>query len=114
MVGIVIANNAGAILEANDTFLDLIGYTRADLEEGRIDWRRLTPDEWLRLDERAIAEMAAVGIITGSEKEYVRKDGSRVPVSLGGAHGRRDRRRADLLHRRPLADTGRRGGAAAQ
>ncbi len=85
VVGIVIANNAGAILEANDTFLELIGYTRADLEAGRIDWRRLTPDEWVHLDEGAIEEMAAGGTISQYEKEYVRKDGSRVPVSLGGA-----------------------------
>lgn len=85
VVGIVIANNAGAILEANDTFLDLIGYSRTDLEEGRVDWRRLTPQEWLHLDERAIEEMAMFGTISQYEKEYVRKDGSRVPVSLGGA-----------------------------
>jgi PAS domain S-box-containing protein len=85
VVGILISNNAGAILEANDAFLGIIGYTREDLEGGRLDWRRLTPEEWLSLDEDAIAQMAEHGAFAQYEKEYLRKDGSRVPVSLGGA-----------------------------
>jgi PAS domain S-box-containing protein len=85
VVGIVIANNAGAILEANDAFLGMLGYTREELESGLVDWRHATPAEWLPLDERAIAEMASCGVITPYEKEYVRRDGTRVPVTLGGA-----------------------------
>jgi PAS domain S-box-containing protein len=85
VIGIVISNNAGAILEANDAFLATIGFTRDELTSGAVDWRTLTPPEWLPLDERAIAEMAATGVFAVYEKEYVRKDGTRVPVSLGGA-----------------------------
>ncbi len=92
VVGILISNNAGAILEANAAFLDTIGYTREDLESGRIDWRALTPPEWLHLDEAAIAEMERHGVFPQYEKEYVRKDGTRVPISVGGARidGTRD------------------------
>jgi PAS domain S-box-containing protein len=85
VVGIVIANNAGAILEANQAFLETIGYSREDLERGAIDWRRLTPPEWLHLDEQAIAQMALDGVFPQYEKEYIRKDGTRVPISVGGA-----------------------------
>lgn len=85
IVGILIANNAGAVIEANEAFLAMIGYTREELTTGRVDWRTLTPPEWLPLDERAIADMAANGRFAQYEKEYVRKDGTRVPISLGGA-----------------------------
>jgi len=84
VVGILIANDAGAIVDANDAFLDMIGYSRADLQSGAIGWRRLTPPEWLARDESAIAEMARLGKFAQFEKEYVRKDGTRLPISIGG------------------------------
>jgi PAS domain S-box-containing protein len=46
MLGVMIGNAGGAIVEANDYYLDLIGYTRAQLEAGEIDWRAITPTEW--------------------------------------------------------------------
>ncbi|HUL53965.1 MAG TPA: PAS domain S-box protein [Opitutaceae bacterium] len=82
IVGIVIATADGRILEANDYYLRLVGYTRAELEHGRIDWRALTPPEWLPVDERALQELRAHGRCTPYEKEYVRRDGSRVAVLL--------------------------------
>jgi PAS domain S-box-containing protein len=85
VIGIIIANNAGAILDANDAFLELVGYTRAELTSGLVDWRSMTPPEWLPLDEIAIGSMAANGWFAPYEKEYVRADGVRVPVSVGGA-----------------------------
>ena len=85
VMGIVISNNEGSILEANDAFLQIVGYSRSDLEQGILDWRKLTPDEWLHLDELAIDQLAVDGVFSQYEKEYVRKDGSRVPISLGGA-----------------------------
>ena len=85
VIGIIIGNNAGAILDANDAFLALVGYTRDDLTSGRVDWRSMTPAEWLPLDEIAIDDMAKHGWFAPYEKEYVRSDGARVPVSVGGA-----------------------------
>jgi PAS domain S-box-containing protein len=85
VVGILIGDNAGAITEANDAFLAMIGYSRDELLHGGIDWRRLTPPEWLPLDNAALRAITADGVIPPYEKEYVRKDGTRVAVSIGGA-----------------------------
>jgi signal transduction histidine kinase len=62
-----------------------VGYTREDLKAGRINWRTLTPPEYNDLDLKALEEIAAKGVCTPFEKEYLRKDGSRVPVLIGSA-----------------------------
>jgi PAS domain S-box-containing protein len=85
VVGIVMWNLQGAITAANDAFLRMVQYDREDLASGRVRWTELTPAEWRRHDEQAIVELTASGILQPYEKEYVRKDGSRVPVLLGGA-----------------------------
>src|SRR5262250_1490409 len=85
VVGIVMWNLDGAITEANDAFLHMVQYDREDLASGRVRWTDLTPPEWRGSDERAIAHLKASGIFQPFEKEYLRKDGSRVPVLLGGA-----------------------------
>jgi PAS domain S-box-containing protein len=85
IVGIVIADAAGHVLEANDYFLDLIGVNRAELDRGHVDWRALTPAEWLPADERALGELRERGTCAPYEKEYRRRDGTRVPVLLTDA-----------------------------
>ena len=85
VVGIVMWNLEGAITEANEAFLHMVQYTREDIACGRVRWTDLTPAEWRDRDERAIADLKATGVVQPFEKEYFRKDGSRVPVLLGGA-----------------------------
>ena len=85
VVGIVIWNLDGAITAANDAFLSMVQYDREDLASGRVRWTDLTPAEWRDHDERAVADLKATGIFQPFEKEYFRKDGSRVAVLLGGA-----------------------------
>jgi PAS domain S-box-containing protein len=85
VVGIVMWNLEGAITGANDAFLRMVQYDRDDLASGRVRWTDLTPAEWRPHDEHAIADLRATGIFHPFEKEYLRKDGSRVPVLLGGA-----------------------------
>jgi len=86
VVGIVMWNLEGAITEANEAFLHMVQYTREDIACGRVRWTDLTPAEWRDRDERAIADLKATGVIQPFEKEYFRKDGSRVPVFIGGAY----------------------------
>ena len=85
VVGIVMWNLEGAITGANDEFLRMVHYDREDLASGRIRWTDLTPAVWRGADENAIADLKATGIFHPFEKEYFRKDGSRVPVLIGGA-----------------------------
>ena len=86
VIGIFIFALDGRIVEANDAFLQMVGYDREDLAVGRIRWPDLTPPEWLDRDQRHwIPELTRTGILPPFEKEYCRKDGSRVPVLLGVA-----------------------------
>ena len=85
VVGIVMWNLEGAITAANEAFLHMVQYAREDIASGRVRWTDLTPVEWRGRDERAVADLKASGIFQPFEKEYFRKDGSRVPVLLGGA-----------------------------
>lgn len=92
IIGICIWNLEGEIIEANEAFLHMVEYSREDLVRGRMRWPDLTPAEWRDRDERAVAEVKATGTIQPYEKEYFRKDGSRVPVLFGAAsfEGRRN------------------------
>jgi len=83
--GVILWNRQGQVTEANDAYLHLIGYTRADLEAGRINWVTLTPPEFAHLDQLALEQMAATGTSALYEKEYIHKNGSRVPILLGAA-----------------------------
>jgi PAS domain S-box-containing protein len=85
IIGIFIWDFEGRIMEANEAFLHMVGYSRDDLVSGRVRWTALTPSEWNGADERAVAELRATGSCKAFEKEYFRKDGSRVPVFLAGA-----------------------------
>ena len=56
-----------------------------DLVSGGLRWSAMTPAEWNYTLERTVVELRATGSYKAFEKEYFRKDGSRVPVLLGGA-----------------------------
>jgi PAS domain S-box-containing protein len=85
MVGIMFWDRTGAITDANDALLRLIGYTREDLEAGRISWLEMTPSEERDRDAQALERVLATGVCDPYEKHYIRKDGSRVPIVVGAA-----------------------------
>jgi PAS domain S-box-containing protein len=82
IVGVLISNLEGQILEANDAFLQMVRYTRDDVTSGRLRWPELTPPEWKAVSARAEAQLKASGTCEIFEKEYLRSDGSRVPVLI--------------------------------
>jgi PAS domain S-box-containing protein len=83
IIGIVIFTLDGRIVEANEAFLRMVGYDGADLVAGRLRWTELTPPEWRDRDARTVAALKMIGTVQPFEKEYLRKDGSRVPVLIG-------------------------------
>jgi PAS domain S-box-containing protein len=85
VLGIIVADMQGKILDANEAFLQMMGYTKQDLMTGNLRWKDMTPPEYEEVDRKAAAQMRASRILTPFEKEYIRKDGSRVPVLIGGA-----------------------------
>jgi PAS domain S-box-containing protein len=82
IVGMVSADEE-TVFEANDLFLKMVGYSRAELERNQIPWSDMTPEEYRPLDQRGVEELAARGSCKPFEKELLRKDGSRVPILIG-------------------------------
>ncbi|KMO13063.1 hypothetical protein QR79_27755, partial [Methylobacterium indicum] len=76
-VGVIVFDMAGRVLEANDTFLAMSGYDREDLDRGRLSGATLVPPEWQPVSRRVIAELQAQGRSDSTEREYLRRDGSR-------------------------------------
>src|SRR5262249_8407110 len=85
IIGIFVADLEGRVVQANDAFLRVVGYDRGDLDSGRLRRNELTPPEWRERDIRTLAELRSTGTVRPFEKEYFRKDGSRVPVLVGVA-----------------------------
>jgi PAS domain S-box-containing protein len=85
IIGIFVWDFEGRILEANDEFIRMVSYDREDLASGRIRWADLTPPDWRDRNNARIEQQKSSGRFEPFEKEYTRKDGSRVPVLIGGA-----------------------------
>ncbi len=85
VVGMLFADFQGQIIDANDRFLEMLGYTRDDFNTGAIDWLAMTPPEYLPADFAAMGHLIQHGSIAPWEKEYYRKDGSRLPILIGAA-----------------------------
>jgi PAS domain S-box-containing protein len=86
IIGIMIWDFQGRILEANDAFLRMVRYDREDLVSRALRWTDLTPQEWRDRDEQQwVPELRTTGSLQPFEKEFFRKDGSRVPVLIGVA-----------------------------
>jgi PAS domain S-box-containing protein len=85
VVGMMFTSHDGLVTSANDRFLEMIGYTREDLETGQINWGNMTPPEYAQIDQIAITNLNRDLVTAPWEKEYYRKDGSRVAVVVGVA-----------------------------
>ena len=89
VLGVVLVGEQ-RVYEANDAFLDIIGYSRDDLEAGRISYQEITAPEWADRDRQALEHLRRSGAFQPYDKEYVHRDGHRVPVVVGAAVVSRD------------------------
>ncbi|MEH2417373.1 PAS domain S-box protein [Nostoc sp.] len=85
MIGIGFWDRDGGITEANDALLNMVGYSREELLAGTLRWQDLTPTEYVPLDKEALNQIQDSSFCTSYEKEYIRKDGSRFPILIGGS-----------------------------
>jgi PAS domain S-box-containing protein len=85
ILGIITADIHGGILEANEAFLHMVGHAPEEVRSRALRWADITPPEWRHLDDRAVEQLEETGIATPWEKEYLRKDGSRLPALVGVA-----------------------------
>ncbi|HLG75105.1 MAG TPA: PAS domain S-box protein, partial [Ktedonobacteraceae bacterium] len=86
VIGVSFTHANGAIMDANDRLLRMVGYTRDDLVAGRLHWTLLTAPEYAARDSEAVQEIKRDGAVSQPyEKEYIDKQGNRVPVLVGGA-----------------------------
>lgn len=87
IIGIVICDVEGRIHEANDAFLRMVNYQREDLLSRGLRWTDMTPPEWRERDQQQLLpQLKMTGSLQPFEKEFFRKDGSRVPVLIGVAN----------------------------
>jgi PAS domain S-box-containing protein len=85
MIGIMFWDLSGVVTEANDAFLEMIGYTREDLRAGHIRWENITRPDLRHLDDQAISEMRATGKSKPFAKSFIRKDGALISLLFGAA-----------------------------
>ncbi|HJQ96974.1 MAG TPA: PAS domain-containing protein, partial [Candidatus Polarisedimenticolaceae bacterium] len=84
-VGVLRFDRTGTLIEANDAFLAMTGWSREDIEGRRLRWQDLTPPEWMAESEAQMRQLAATGHVGPYEKEYFRRDGSRASMLFAGS-----------------------------
>jgi PAS domain S-box-containing protein len=75
----------GCMTNANDAFLNLMGYSRLEVEARELTWQKLTPPEYVEASLAEIRKFQATGRVGPYEKEYLRKDGTRQWLVFAGS-----------------------------
>ena len=83
-VGVLFIAADGTIIDTNKAFLQMTGYSRAEVDSHELSWRKLTPPEWVAVSEEQFDKLEGSGLLGPYEKEYVRKDGSRCWMLFAG------------------------------
>lgn len=83
MVGILFWEASGCITDANEKAVQMLGYSREELQSKQVQWQDITPPEFHELDAAMVAQILATGICPPFEKAYIRKDGTKVPILIG-------------------------------
>ncbi len=85
IIGMALWHADGRLTGANRAFCDLVGYTTEEVRAGQVRWVDITPPELIDLDLKCMEEINATGFCVPYEKEFIRRDGSRIPALIVGA-----------------------------
>ncbi len=85
MIGMLFSSFDGKIIDANDAFLNMLGYDREELHNGSVSWTNITPNEYLDITHWSVQQLKQHGVCPPFEKQYQKKDGSRISVLMGAA-----------------------------
>jgi PAS domain S-box-containing protein len=85
VVGVIIFDRSGTLIDANDAFLRMTGYTREDVVRKSMTWRTIIPPEYIETSDRPLGAFAEIGQIAPYEREFVRKDGTHSWMIFAGA-----------------------------
>ncbi|MDV2991579.1 MAG: Sensor histidine kinase RcsC [Chroococcidiopsis sp. SAG 2025] len=85
LIGILFWNAEGQIIDANETFCRMTGYSRQEMQAGQVRYKNITPPEYHATDAQKLETIQTTGQYAPFEKEYICKDGSRIPILLGCA-----------------------------
>jgi PAS domain S-box-containing protein len=83
--GVTVSDTTGRIYETNERFAQIVGYSQDELLSGAVTWRQLVPPDLQEMQAQIDQTILSTGVIPPREKEYLRKDGSRMPVLVAGA-----------------------------
>lgn len=86
IIGVFFYDGEGHIVEANDAFLRTVGMPRSEFTSGSLNVRDLSPPELRDRDDRQWAVLPQAGVLRPVEREFLRRDGSRVAVIVGAAN----------------------------
>jgi PAS domain S-box-containing protein len=85
ILGVLVTDLNNRVLEANDTVLGMVGYSRDEVLADDFHWASLTASEFAEVDTQAVRDLEQSGVAGLREKNYVRKDGARVWAIVASA-----------------------------
>lgn len=85
MIGMILFNYDGLIVEANQSFLNMLGYSRQDILQKKLKWNEITPSAYQKITTDSINKLKTKGESSAFEKQFISKNGSRVDVLVGSA-----------------------------
>ncbi len=83
MIGVTMGDDTGRFVYANDAYLQMVGYTRQEMEAGQVRWDVISPPDESHVVATIGHQLRTAGIVAPLETEHLHKDGHRVPVLLG-------------------------------
>src|SRR6266567_4053616 len=83
--GVVVVDIDGRFYEANERFVQMVGYSKEELLSGAVTWQQLNLPEYQEATAQAVGAVLSTGAMYPYEKEHLHKDGSRAPILIAGA-----------------------------